>query len=65
MNKNKYEWKYLFTWKDRNNNSEYFTIKTGDGLEYAENQAYNNLLVDGGKRHTLKLLTKKKGLRND
>ena len=64
MKKNKYEWEYLFTWKDRNNNAEYFTIKTGDGLEYAENQAYNNLLFDGGKRHTLKLLTKKKGLRN-
>ena len=62
---NKYEWQYLFTWKNKNNNAKYFHISTSKGLEYAENQAYNTLLFEGGKRHSLKLLAKKKGLRTN
>lgn len=56
--KNKHEWTYLFRWANRNGNHEYYQITTDEGLEVAEYYAYNNLLWDAGKRHTLKLLTK-------
>lgn len=59
--KNKYEWTYLFRWKTRQGNHEYFTYRTDEGLQVAEEQAYNHLLWDGGMTWSLKLLGKHRG----